>query len=396
MLYNTNLNLDQIRKDTPNCLDKLYFNNAGASLMPKPVMAKIQEYLIEEEKYGGYAAFDRNSAEIQQFYNEVAELIEAKPHNIAFAHSATDAYAKALSAIDFQKEDVILTTADDYVTNQMQFLSLQKRFGIAIQRVRNTENGDVDFEDFERLIAIKKPKLVCVTHIPTNSGLVQDVEKVSEICEREGLTFLLDACQSVGQLPVSVAKIKCDFMSVTGRKFLRGPRGTGFLYISDRMLDRGSYPLFIDGAGAIWRSENSFELIEQGKRFQYWELPYALLLGLKEAIRYQKGLGIENIQSYNDQLMTYLRKNIAVIPGVATFDQGSVTCNILTFTKGEKSILTLKEELLKRNVYCSISARESGVIDFDKKGIKGVVRISPHYFNTIDEVDQLLNHIDDL
>jgi len=283
MLYNSNLNLDQIRKDTPNCLDKLYFNNAGASLMPKPVMTKIQEYLIEEEKYGGYAAFDRNSAEIQQFYNEIAELIEAKPHNIAFAHSATDAYAKALSAIDFQKGDVILTTADDYVTNQMQFLSLQKRFGIAIKKVRNTENGDIDFEDFERLIAIKKPKLVCVTHIPTNSGLVQDVEKVSEICEREALTFLLDACQSVGQLPVSVAKIKCDFMSVTGRKFLRGPRGTGFLYISDRMLDRGSYPLFIDGAGAIWRSEDTFELIEQGKRFQYWELPYALLLGLKES-----------------------------------------------------------------------------------------------------------------
>ncbi|UUC43913.1 aminotransferase class V-fold PLP-dependent enzyme [Flavobacterium cerinum] len=390
------LNLDQIRQDTPNCLDKLYFNNAGASLMPKPVVAKIQEYLIEEEKYGGYAAFDRNSDAIQQFYNETAQMIDAAPHNIAFAHSATDAYAKALSAIDFREGDVLLTTADDYVTNHMQFLSLQKRFGIVIKKVQTQSNGDIDFEDFERIIKEKKPKLIAVTHIPTNSGLVQDVEKVSEICTRENIIFLLDACQSVGQLPVSVAKIKCDFMSVTGRKFLRGPRGTGFLYISDAMLEQGSHPLFIDGAGAIWRSENSFELIEKAKRFQYWELPYALVLGLKEAILYQKNIGIENIQHYNDEVMAYLRQNIASIPGVATFDRGSVTSNILTFTKENKPILDLKAALLKKDVYCSISARESGLIDFDKKGIPGVVRISPHYYNTIAEVDQLLNHINEL
>lgn len=391
-----NLNLDQIRQDTPNCLDKLYFNNAGASLMPKPVMEKIQHYLAEEEKYGGYAAFDRNSDEIQQFYNETALMIDAAPHNIAFAHSATDAYAKALSAIDFKEGDILLTTADDYVTNHMQFLSLQKRFGIVIKKVQTQLNGDIDFEDFERIIAEKKPKLIAVTHIPTNSGLVQDVEKVSEICTRENIPFLLDACQSVGQLPVSVAKIKCDFMSVTGRKFLRGPRGTGFLYISDTMLEQGSHPLFIDGAGAAWRSENSFELIEKAKRFQYWELPYALVLGLKEAILYQKSIGIENIKNYNDEVMAYLRKNMASIPGVATFDKGSVTCNILTFTKENKPILDLKAALLAKDVYCSISARESGLIDFDKKGIPGVVRISPHYFNTITEVDQLLNHINDL
>lgn len=391
-----NLHLDQIRKDTPNCLDKLFFNSAGASLMPKPVLDKIQQYLLEEEKYGGYAAFERNSGEIQQFYSETAQMIGAAPHNIAFAHSATDAYAKALSAIAFKEDDVLLTTEDDYVTNQMQFLSLQNCFGIVIKKAKTLPNGDIDFEDFERIIADKKPKLVCVTHIPTNSGLVQNVEKVSEICQRDKLLFLLDACQSVGQLPVSVAKIKCDFMSVTGRKFLRGPRGTGFLYVSDTILEQGRYPLFIDGAGAIWRSENTFELIEKAKRFQYWELPYALLLGLKEAIRYQKQIGIETIQLYNDHLMTYLRKNIISIPGVTTHDKGSVTCNILTFTKQGKQLLPMKEELLQKNVYCSISARESGIIDFDKKGIQGVVRISPHYFNTVEEIDLLLNHINDL
>lgn len=390
------MNIEQIRKDIPGYGNKLYFNSAGASLMPQSVVRKIEQHLHTEEEVGGYKAAEIKEEEIADFYMQTARLLGCKTHNIAFAHDATDAYTKALSSIHFQQGDVLITTDDDYTSNQIQFISLQKRYGIRIKRIKTLENGDLDIAHFEELVNKHKPKLVAVTHVPTNSGLIQNVEAIGQICSERQILYIVDACQSVGQLAIDVQKIKCDFLSATGRKFLRGPRGTGFLYVSDRVLSENYAPLFIDGGGATWTRTDQYEMLPTAKRFQTWEAPYALILGFSEALRYAHALGIHNIQSYNQQLMQQLRENLSQVPAIDVFDKGSHSCNILTFRKKGKSLEQIKAHLEREQVYFSVSQKQWGLIDFGKKGIDWAIRLSPHYFNTMEEIDQLTTILDEI
>lgn len=390
------MNTEQIRRDISNYGDKLFLNSAGSSLVAKSVTQKIEDYLRQEENLGGYKVSDLRKKDIADFYNQAAQLINANPKNIAYTHDATDAYAKALSSIDFKKEDVIITSDDDYVSNQIQFISLQKRFGVKIIRINTLENGDLDVSHFQELLKIHNPKLVALTHVPTNSGLVQNVEAVGKICYEQQIVFLLDACQSVGQLQVDVQKIKCDFLTTTGRKFLRGPRGTGFLYVSDRVIENAYSPLFIDVFGATWTQANQFLVAQSAKRFETWEKPYAFLVGFGEALRYANEVGIDNIESYNEKLMVRLRDNLSSLSKVKLFDFGSKTCNILTFRKENKSLEEVAKELEANKVFFSISKKTSGIIDFNKKGIDGVIRLSPHYFNTLEEMDLVAEIIESI
>ena len=390
------MNIDYIREDIPYYGNKIFLNSAGSSLMPSSVVEKINNYLQKEQEIGGYYLADSRLEEIADFYHQAAKLIVENPHNIAFTHDATDAYIKALTSIDFKPDDVIITTDDDYASNQIQFISIKKRFGIQVFRMKNLENGDLDTADFERLVEMYHPKLVAVSHVPTNSGLVQNAEAVGEICQREEIIYLVDACQSVGQFDVRVSELKCDFLSVTGRKFLRGPRGTGFLYVSDRMLNEGYAPLMIDGGGAIWKDENHYDVLPTAQRFETWEKPYALVVGLTEAFRYANELGMKNIETQNQILMNRLRDNLSNISEVTQYDQGSKKCNILTFRKEGLSLQTIKEKLEQNNVFFSVSNREWGVIDYKKKEIDGTIRLSPHYFNTLVEMDRVAEIIADI
>lgn len=379
---------EHFRAATPGVHDKLFLNSAGASLMPDVVVENIKAYLNEEAKTGGYQLADAKAEEINAFYNEAAKLINSAPHNIAFAANATDGYSRALSAIPFKENDVIITSDDDYASNHIHFISLQKRYNIKVFRIRNLENGELDIIHFKELIEHYHPKLVAITHIPTNSGLIQNVEAIGELCRQHQIIYLLDACQSVGQIPVDVKKIQCDFLSTTGRKFLRGPRGTGFLFVSDRLLNAAYIPLYIDLRGAVWTENDHYTIIKSAKRFETWELPYALLMGYKAALNYANAIGMENVARYNKQLMKQLRENLRSIPGLSLFDKGTKTGSILTFRKEGVSLAETKNTLDAHRVYYSVTQRESALIDFDKKGIDWAIRLSPHYFNTFEEMDK--------
>lgn len=390
------MNIDQIRADTPYCQDKLFLNSAGASLNPLIVNQRVKAYLDEEEKIGGYRLADLREAEIDTFYDEAAKLINCGAHNIAFTSDATISYIKALSSIDFKPGDVIITSNDDYSSTQIQFLSLQQRRGVEIHRINNHENGDLDLVHFKQLVEQHNPRLVAIAHIPTNSGLVQDVEAIGAICAEKEILYLVDACQSVGQLHVDVQKIKCDFLSTTGRKFLRGPRGTGFLYVSDKALAAGYSPLLIDAFGGKWTGSDSFSIDQTAKRFQTWEKPVAFVIGLKEAIRYANAIGISNIETYNAKLMTYFRQQLSSVSGISIYDKGSRTCNLLTFRKAGKTLKEMQEHLDTHQVYYSVSTKEWGVIDYGRKGIDWTIRFSPHYFNTVEEMDQVVGIVESM
>lgn len=388
------MDIKAIRNDIQNYGSKLFLNSAGSSLMPKSIVPIILEYLRQEEDLGGYFVAEKRKEDINDFYLYAAKLIGAQPHNIAFTHDATDAYVKALSSIPFNSGDIIITTDDDYSSNQIQFISMEQRFGITIKRIQTFENGDLDIDHFKRLVEKQKPKLVAVTHVPTNSGLIQNVEEIGKICRDHGIIYIVDACQSVGQLSINVSDIHCDFLTTTGRKFLRGPRGTGFLYVSDRLLDLGFSPLMIDCGGANWNGLHSFEMLPSARRFQTWEAPYALILGLTEAMRYTMEVGIERIQNYNHTLMDRLRENLSSVHGVKMYDNGTRRASILTFRKDGVPLDKVKKKFEEKQVFFSISPKESGVIDYDKKGIDGAIRLSPHYFNTIAEIDAVSEIID--
>ena len=388
--------LNKVRQDTPSCQDRIFLNSAGSSLMPNQVLNRMKTYLDEEAVHGGYKLYEMYAGEINEFYLETAKILNCQPHNIAYTFNATDAFAQAVFSIPFEKGDIIITSDDDYVSNHIQFNALYQRFGVQTVRVNNLENGELDLIHLERLIKEHNPRLVSITHVPTNTGKVQDVEAVGNLCEMYDILYIVDACQSVGQMPVDVEKIKCDFLSVTGRKFLRGPRGTGFLFISDRVLKMGLTPLRLDGWSANWVAPNRFDFHESARRFEVYEQSYSCTLGLKEAIRYANDIGMEDIYTYNQELLTRLRSNLASDGDILFLDNGEHLVNIFTFQKNGVSKTDLENVLTQNRVYFSSAFRGSALIDFDKKGVDWAIRLSPHYFNTMQEIDKVSEIIKDL
>lgn len=390
------MDINQIRKDTRGCADKIFLNSAGSSLMPKAVVEKTINYLKEEEEFGGYFIANKHAAILDNFYKEVAKLINCKPENVAFASSATDAYAKALSSIPFKSGDCIITTDNDYISNQIAFISLKKRLNIEIYRVKNLANHEIDLDDLEVLIKKYQPKLIAVTHIPTNSGLIQNVAAVGKICKAHDILYLVDACQSVGQLVVDVREISCDFMTATGRKFLRGPRGTGFLFVSNKVLAQNLAPILIDMKGGNWTSFDNYEIIGTAKRFEFWEQPCGAIIGFTEAIRYANEVGLANIQNYNQQLSNLLRSLLAENPNIQILDQGNQLASIVTFHHQKLELAALQNLLSENQVYHSVSFKGGALIDFTAKNVDWAIRFSPHYFNTEEEIGKvadLLNSI---
>lgn len=380
------MNIENIRKNTIGCHNKLFFNSAGASLMPNIVVEQMNSYLALEQNFGGYAVNNIKSNEIEKFYIETAKLLNTKPNNIAFANSATDAFSRALSSITFQAGDCIITSDDDYVSNQFAFFSLRNRYKIQLIRTQNLENGDIDLADFEQKVVQYHPKLVAITHIPTNTSKIQDVVSIGKICNKYGTLYLVDACQSVGHMPVDVQEIGCDFLSATGRKFLRGPRGTGFLYISDKVLQADMTPIYIDLKGADWQTPEEYVPLKTATRFENFEAPYESLVGLGFAIEYANNIGLENIFQYNQLLTNELRALLSEIEGVTLYDFGSNLANFVTFHHSKVSLESLLNYLNQNQVFCSFSQPRNALIDFEKKGVEWVVRLSPHYFNTMDEI----------
>lgn len=383
------MNTDKIRQDIKGLSDgKIFLNNAGSSLMPQVVLDSMIDYLYQEEQFGGYEVANRNAELLEQFYDETAKLINCKSSNIAFATSATDAYAKALSSIVFKEGDVIITTVDDYISNQIVFISLQKKLNVKVIRTKNLSDNELDLEDLEHLIKEHRPKLVAVTHIPTNSGLIQNVESVGKICRQYDVLYLVDACQSVGQLEVDVEKIGCDFLTATGRKFMRGPRGTGFLYVSDKVLEQNYAPLLLDMRGANWSEFDDYELFKTAKRFEHWEISYASLLGLMEATKYANAVGMQEIENYNRKLSEKLRQNLKN-NGFNVWDWGNNLSSIVTFSGPDGDLESIQKVLKENNVFFSVTYKNSALIDFTNKNINGIVRLSPHYFNTVDEIEKV-------
>lgn len=381
------MNIQQLRLETPGVAFRNHLNNAGAALPPQVVIDTLISSIREEAEIGGYEFAGKYANGIAAFYDVAAQLLHTHSRNIAFTTNATDSYNRALSSLNFVKGDVILTTDDDYVSNHLAFLQLRDRYGVKIVRAACLPTGGVEVESVAKLIKKYQPKVVAVTHVPTNSGLIQEVQTIGDLCRKNQCWYIVDACQSVGQMDVNVAEIGCDFLTVTSRKWLRGPRGTGFLYASDRVLKSDLAPHFIDLRGSTWDSADQYTLDDTTKRFELWEKSYPLLLGAKAAISYALQLGLNNIEQRVRELADYTRDQLTNLPKIRVLDQGQQRCGIVTLHRTNTNPDHLITAFTAKDINVSYARKVNALIDFNKKKVDWALRISPHYYNTKDEID---------
>lgn len=385
------MDIDRIRRDTPAASRLAYLHNAGAALMPASVVAAMKEHIDLESEIGGYAAADREARRLESVYGSVARLLNAAPDEIALMENATVAWQMAFYALPFSKGDRILTAEAEYAANYVAFLQVANRRGVAIDVVPSDASGELDVDALERMID-ERVKLIAITWVPTNGGLVNPAAAVGKIARAHGIPYLLDACQAVGQMVVDVEAIGCDMLSGTGRKFLRGPRGTGFLYVGRKMLQRLEPPM-IDHFAAPWVSRDAFRLRDDARRFETWENNYAARLGLGAAVDYALDVGIGPIERRCRMLADRLRGGLASIRGIRVRDLGRAPGAIVSFTVEGYEAEAVVSDAAAAGITIGASDPSSTRIDAEIRSLPPVVRASPHYYNTDAEIDRLIVHL---
>ncbi len=385
------MNIEQIRKDTPGVLLLKHFNNAGSSLITQQVLDATQQFINADAITGGYRLVAEKEKEINQFYHQAAKLINASTDEIALTQNASSSLNLALYAIPFQKGDVILTTELEYGNNFVNYLHLRDKKGVEIRIFKHDLNGNFDVQAFEKMID-DKVKLIAITHIPTSSGMVVPVEAIGEIAKKYNILYMIDACQSIGQIPFDVEKIGCDFATATSRKYLRGGRGLGFLYVRKSVIEQLE-PVFLEVSYAYWQNADSYQLNKSIKMFETWEKPYALMMGFTAALKYANDLGMENIWNRIQLIANYLRDQLRTVEGVTVQDIGQVQGGIVTFTKAGISPEDLQKHLQYFNINTSVAGRFSSVLDMDKRNLVAANRASIHYYNTKVEIDFLIDKL---
>jgi cysteine desulfurase / selenocysteine lyase len=380
------LDVRHARQQTPGCEHVLHFNNAGAALMPQPVLHATVGHLQLEALIGGYEAAAQAYEAVERVYDAAATLLGCHRDEIAIVENATRAWDMAFYAVPLGPGDRILTAVAEYASNYLAFLQVARKTGAVVEVIPNDEHGQISIEALRR--ALDTPaKLIAITHVPTNGGLVNPAAEVGRLAREAGVLYLLDACQSVGQMPINVDVIGCDMLSATGRKFLRGPRGTGFLYVRRSVLE-ALEPPFVDLHAAQWVARDRFELRQDARRFENWETYYAGKIGLGVAIDYALQWGLEAIWARVSALAASLRSQLQAIPGVAVHDLGVERCGIVSFSIDGHEPEMIRGALAERRINVTVSRLASTRLDMEARGLPSVVRASVHYYNTEEEVER--------
>lgn len=383
------IDLDRIRADTPATARRTHLHNAGAALMPVPVVEAMKRHLDLEAEIGGYAAAAQAAGRVQAVYASVARLLGAAPDEIALTENATVAWQMAFYALRFAPGDRILTAEAEYAANYVAYLQVARRTGAVIEVVPNDASGQLDVAALARMID-RRVRLISVTWIPTNGGLVNPAAAIGAVARAHGIPYLLDACQAVGQMPVDVGAIGCDMLSATGRKFLRGPRGTGFLYVRRDMIRRLEPPI-IDHFAAPWIARDAYRLRDDARRFESWESNHAARLGLGVAVDYALEIGLDAIEARCRLLAGRLRRGLGDSPGLRLRDLGTNPSAIVSFTIDGIAAQAMVDAAAAAGIVIGVSNPSSTLLDAEARDLPPLVRASPHYYNTEAEVDRLVD-----
>ena len=374
------LDVASLRADTPGCKQVVHLNNAGAALMPTPVLETQIQHLGREAEIGGYEAKAEAAGRIDAAYRSIARLINCAPEEVALLENATVAWNAAFSAFRFRAGDRILTGEAEYASNYLNFLLAKERYGVEVVPVPSDASGQLDVAALERLID-ERVKLIAVTHVPTNGGLVNPAAAIGRLARSAGIPFLLDACQSAGQLRLDVEALGCDLLTATGRKYLRGPRGSGFLYVRRSLLDRLE-PATLDLHAADWVAPDRYVMRPDARRFENWEFNYAAVLGLGAAVDYALRLGLEAIETRVKWLGARLRFILGDYAKLPVWDLGEEKCGIVTFTVPDRSAEQIQADLARHRINVSVATPAGARLDAERRRLPDLVRASAHYYNT--------------
>ena len=379
------MNIEKIREQTLGCKKAVHFNNAGSSLPPKCVTDVVINYLVDEGLTGGYETFEKQLTRLEKVYDQVSGLINAEREEIALMESATTAWNSIFYSLNWKKGQVVLTGQTEYASNFISYLKLEKEKNIIIEVLPQSSEGEVCLKALEKRLQQGGVTLISLSHIPTNGGLIQPVSRIGDLAQKYKTLFLLDACQSIGQCPLDVKEINCDFLTATGRKYLRGPRGTGFLYVKKKHFSWLN-PFTLDLYSANLTSKKTYEIRKDARMFESWESSPALRLGLGMACEYAKGLDISQTFKRIQKLGQELRVELEKIEGCQVHDIGKEKGGIVSFSLRGKDPTKIKGELSKKNINVSISYKTSTFWDMEERGLGDILRASVHYYNTKEEI----------
>lgn len=373
---------------TPGSRTQVFLDSAGSSLPPTTVVDAVTAHLRREAEIGGYRAANERAEDLAGLPVSVGRLLHCDPDLLAFTDSATRAWSQFVTALRWQPGDRILICGNEYASNAITLLQRARWDGAVVEVIPTDADGDPDLDALAAMLD-ERVRLVSLVHVATNSGHVTRINQAVELAHQVGALVLLDACQSAGQLDLDVGALGVDALSATGRKWLRGPRGTGFLYVRRSVL-ADLEPAAADMRGATWTGPSTYELQPDATRFELWENDVAGRLGLKVAVDHLLARGPADVEAAIRERAAHLRAGLADIVGVQLRDAGPDLGGIVTFTIDGHDPYAVQAALEQVGVTVSVSVKTSTQLDMAARGLESVVRASPHYFVSPEQLDQAI------
>ncbi|MBO6503946.1 MAG: aminotransferase class V-fold PLP-dependent enzyme [Kordiimonadaceae bacterium] len=386
--------LSRVREQTPGVSGRIHLDNCGSALMAQPVIDEISAVFQREIAVGGYVAQEQQADKLSSSYNLLAELFDGHADDFAFVGSAVDGWTKAFYSVPFEPGDNIVTAYNEYCSNYVAYLQVAKLRGVEIRVARQADAGGIDLNHLNELVD-SRTRLISISHMPSSSGEINQVQDVGLIAREKGVLYQLDACQSAGHIPVSIADIGCDIMTGTSRKFLRGPRGIGFLYVNEKARSLME-PVVLTNQSAEWSAQDAYSLRQDTKVFEAWERSVTNQLGFAVAIQYLLDLGVEKATNQIANNATYLRKQLPNVKGVRVECPPNAVSAIITLNKDGLTPSDIKSRLEKQAIGVQVASVVHTRLDLEARGIESAVRVSPHYYTSQSDMDGFLNALEAL
>lgn len=372
-----------------------YFNSAGAGLASSGVMSGMIDHLRKEERAGSYEAANAVVPELDAIYSAAAQLLGCDTDEISLHDAATTGLRVVFDALRLGAGDTVIAPRSSYVSQALRLLTLEKVDGVTLRIIENAPDGTVDLAELEAALIAAPGAVISAVHVPTSSGLVEPVAEIGVLAQRHGAVYVLDATQSVGQIDIDVRAIGCDVLVATGRKFLRGPRGTAFNYVRRGFLETLK-PWAPDVRGSEWSGETEWVTPVAARSLETWEAAIAGRIGLGLAIREALERGMPATEAFIADGAARLRAAFSEIDGVTVVDPPAATAGIVTFTVDGMHARDVSKELRARRIDTIAIPASHAQWDLGARGIEAVVRASVHVYNDQSDFDAFIAAVTDI
>jgi selenocysteine lyase/cysteine desulfurase len=355
----------------------VYLNHAAVSPPPTTSIQAVEAQLRDVHENGSIN-FHSWLATKERARELLAGLLGARPEQVAFVRNTSDALSTVANGITWKTGDNIVTFSREFPSNVYSWLRIRDVFGVEV-RMCEERNGRIDLNELESLID-HNTRLLAISQVQFASGFRADLERLSRAARRHDALLVVDVIQALGVVPINVEAEFVDVAAGAGHKWLLSPEGIGYLYLSDRARER------IQPTLVGWVSvpdPEDYQNFEQGwnRGTLAWETgtgPAALFYGFRASLELLHKHGPTRIAAYLEELTDHLCQRVRtkpyeVVSSRAAGEKSQIVC--LRHTAG-MSAMALYARLKQQNIITA------------PRGDR--LRIAPHFYNTIAEMDQLI------